>query len=43
MRNVLAHGCFGIDVERVWATVEKDLPRLKGRIRSIVAEMPDDG
>ncbi len=40
MRNVLAHGYFGIDVERVWATVEKDLPKLKEQIRSIVAEMP---
>lgn len=42
MRNVLAHGYFGIDVERVWATVEKDLPGLKAQIHSIVAEMPDD-
>ena len=40
MRNVLAHGYFGIDVERVWATVEKDLPKLKEQIRSIVAEIP---
>ena len=40
MRNVLAHGYFGIDVERVWATVEKDLPKLKEQMRSIVAEMP---
>ncbi len=40
MRNVLAHGYFGIDVDRVWATVEKDLPRLKAQIRSIVADMP---
>ena len=40
LRNVLAHGYFGIDVERVWATVEKDLPKLKEQIRSIVAEIP---
>jgi len=40
MRNVLAHGYFGIDVERVWATVEKDLPTLKEQIRAIIAEMP---
>ena len=42
MRNVLAHGYFGIDVERVWVTVEKDLPKLKEQIRSIVAEIPAD-
>ncbi len=42
MRNVLAHGYFGIDVERVWATVEKDLPKLKEQIRSIVDEIPVD-
>jgi uncharacterized protein with HEPN domain len=42
MRNVLAHGYFGIDVERLWVTVEKDLPKLKEQIRSIVAEMPAD-
>lgn len=40
MRNVLAHGYFGIDVERVWATVEKDLPQLKEQLRSVVAELP---
>lgn len=39
MRNVLAHDYFGIDVERVWSTVERDLPVLKKRIASIVKDM----
>lgn len=39
MRSVLAHGYFGIDVERVWTTVERDLPALKRQVGSIVASM----
>lgn len=30
MRNRLIHGYFEIDYDRVWDTVEKDLPRLLG-------------
>ncbi len=41
MRNVLAHGYFGIDVERVWATVEKDLPKLKEQLGTILAELSE--
>ena len=39
LRNVLAHGYFGVDVERVWTTVEKDLPALKRRVTSIVEDI----
>ena len=39
MRNVLAHDYFGIDIERVWTTVEIDLPALKAKIAAIV-EIP---
>lgn len=38
MRNVLAHGYFGIDIERVWTTVERDLPKLKEQIAAILAD-----
>ena len=41
MRNVLAHGYFGIDVERVWTTVEKDLPKVKKQVERILAELGD--
>jgi uncharacterized protein with HEPN domain len=29
MRNKLIHGYFGVDIEAVWDTVQKDLPELK--------------
>lgn len=41
MRNVLAHGYFGIDVERVWTTVEKDLPKLKEQVEAILAGLSE--
>lgn len=37
MRNVLAHGYFGIDVERVWGTLERDLPKLERQVASVIA------
>lgn len=41
MRNVLAHEYFGFDIERVWATVERDLPPLRREIERIIAELGD--
>lgn len=38
-RNVLAHGYFGIDTERIWVTVSKDLPRLRRQIAPILREL----
>ena len=29
MRNVLVHGCFGIDIDIVWEAVTRDVPALK--------------
>jgi uncharacterized protein with HEPN domain len=37
MRNVLVHDYFGIDLEEVWTTVERDLPRLRAHPAAIVA------
>ena len=37
MRNVLVHDYFGIDVDEVWSTVEDDLPGLKRRVRTLLA------
>lgn len=37
LRNALAHGYFAIDVERVWTTLERDLPPLERRLREILA------
>jgi uncharacterized protein with HEPN domain len=36
MRNVLVHDYFGIDAEIVWAAVERDLPKLRAEIESLL-------
>lgn len=41
MRKVLAHDYFGIDVERVWVTVERDLPTLRDKIKRILEELEE--
>lgn len=42
MRNVLAHDYFGIDLEQVWATVQRDLPPLRERIQAIIRDLDAD-
>ena len=37
-RNVLVHGYLGVDLERVWIIVERDLPNLKLGITSMLKE-----
>ncbi|MFN2521310.1 MAG: DUF86 domain-containing protein [Candidatus Limnocylindria bacterium] len=39
MRNVLVHDYFGIDVQRVWATAEIELPKLKDQVRTLLERM----
>jgi len=39
MRNILVHDYFGVDVEEIWAAVERDLPDLKRKLTSILKEM----
>lgn len=41
MRNILVHHYFGIDVDVVWAVVERDLPPLKQHIDTILQSPPD--
>lgn len=41
MRNVLAHDYFGIDVERVWIAVERDLPVLRRQVDALLEELAD--
>ena len=36
MRNVLAHGYFGVDIGIVWKTIENDLPILKAQITALL-------
>ena len=35
-RNVLVHDYLGVDVERIWNIVEKELPALKNSIRKML-------
>jgi uncharacterized protein with HEPN domain len=41
MRNVLIHEYFGVDLQEVWRTVEKDLPALKHQIEALVKRLED--
>jgi len=38
MRDKLVHGYFGVDLEAVWEAVEKDIPALRKRIKSIIGK-----
>ena len=43
MRHVLVHDYFLIDLDIVWAVVEKDLPDLKHKIETILEELASGG
>jgi len=43
MRNILVHNYFGIDLDVVWAVVERDLPRLKPQITTILRDLEQGG
>ena len=36
MRNFLIHAYFGVDPDEVWATVEQDVPVLKGAVAAMI-------
>jgi uncharacterized protein with HEPN domain len=36
MRDKLIHGYFGVDIEAVWSTVERDIPALKAGIERLL-------
>lgn len=38
MRNFVAHEYFRVDLEIVWAVVERELPRLKSQVEKILQE-----
>jgi uncharacterized protein with HEPN domain len=35
MRNALAHGYFKVDLELVWKTIQRDLPKLYQQIQAL--------
>jgi uncharacterized protein with HEPN domain len=39
MRNKLVHDYFGVDLEKVWLTVQTDIPTLKKRINKILKSL----
>jgi uncharacterized protein with HEPN domain len=39
MRNVLVHEYFGVDLDRVWQTVEHDLPTLKPAVERLLSAL----
>jgi uncharacterized protein with HEPN domain len=43
MRNVLVHEYFGVDLQEVWRTVERDLPVLKHQIEALLKRLEDQG
>ena len=40
MRNVLVHAYFSVNLDRVWAAAEKDVPDLKSQITRLLEAMP---
>ena len=36
MRDKLIHHYFGVDMDAIWETLEKDIPILKKQIRDIL-------
>lgn len=39
MRDKLIHGYFGVDIDAVWSTVDKDVPMLKKEVGQILKEI----
>ncbi len=38
MRDIIAHGYFGVKPERIWDIVRQDLPELKKQVASIIED-----
>ena len=39
LRDILVHEYFGVDLEEVWLTVERDLPTLKQRVEDLLRRL----
>lgn len=42
MRDKLIHVYFGVDLDEVWDTAERDIPELKEEIASILRHIEDN-
>lgn len=38
MRDKLIHGYFGVDIDAVWDTIQRDIPKLKEDVEKILNE-----
>ena len=43
MRNAVTHGYFDVDLNRIWTTVERDLPTFAAQIRAMLQELGEAG
>ena len=41
IRDIVNHKYYGVDLESVWATVERDLPPLKAQLLDLLASDPE--
>jgi len=41
MRDILVHDYFGVNLRRVWTTVQHDLPLLRAAITQLLADLND--
>jgi len=42
MRNVVVHGYWGVDLERVWDAIQQDLPTLVPLLRQVLEQERED-
>jgi len=42
MRDKLIHGYFGVDIDAVWNTIQRDIPKLKDDIEKVLEEEKTD-
>jgi len=42
MRDKIVHDYMGVDIELIWAVVQRDLPRLARDVRGLVAQQRSD-
>ncbi|MFH1311169.1 MAG: DUF86 domain-containing protein [Nanoarchaeota archaeon] len=40
-RDVMVHGYFGVDLDKVWEVIKEDLPTLKKQIQKIKNDLED--
>jgi uncharacterized protein with HEPN domain len=43
MRDKVIHEYFGVDLKRVWSTVDKDIPRLRPMFEQILKDSEQTG